>query len=90
MIAVFRNFRWPAQKFQVPSIDRSRQIIHLVAGIVDIVFCLDVIAGGPQEIDQGAAVGGAAAMTDVKAGPSGLALDILDLNRIVFAQRAFP
>ena len=87
VITIFRNFSRTAQEFQVPSIDRRRQIIHLVAGIIDIVFRLDVIPGCPQEIDQGTAIGGTAAMADMERSRR-IGADIFDLDRIVLTQRS--
>ena len=86
VIAVFRDFCRLAQQFQVAGIDGSGQVVHLVAGVVDVVFGLDVIARSPQEIDQGTAISGAAAVTDVER-PCRVGTDVFDLDRVFFAQR---
>ena len=88
VIAVFRDIRFPSQQLQVAGIDRGGQVVHLIACVVDVIFCLHVAAGGAQQVDEGAAVRCAAAVADVK-GTCRIGADIFDLYRVFFTQRRF-
>ena len=86
VIAVFRDFRRLAQEFQITGVDRRSQVVHLVAGIVDVIFSLDVIACSPQEVDQGTAISGTAAVADVER-PRRVGTDVFDLDRVFLPKR---
>ena len=52
MITVFRELHIHTKLFQITGIDRSSQIIDLIAGIIDIVFTGNIIAGRFQKIGK--------------------------------------
>ena len=66
VVAIFRKGRLLAQQFQVARVDRCREVVDLIARIVDVVFAVNRIAGRSQEIDEGAADRCAASVPDVQ------------------------
>jgi len=52
MITVFRELHIHTKLFQITGIDRSSQIIDLIAGIIDIVFTGNIIACRFQKIGK--------------------------------------
>ena len=81
VVAVFRELHSLSQELQIAGFHRSRQIVDLVAGVVDVEFFLDVVAGGAHQVGQGTAEGRAAAVSDMqragRVGADELNLDLL-------------
>ena len=61
-----------AADLHVAPIDGEGEDVHLPPGVIDVVFVVHVVAVGAQDVGQGRAVGGAAAVATCK-GPVGLA-----------------
>ena len=66
VVAVFRELHGLPQKLQITGFDGGRQVVDLVAGVVDVEFFLDVVAGGTHQVGQSTAEGRAAAVSDVQ------------------------
>ena len=79
MVAVFRERDLLAEQLEVARIDRAREIVHLIAGIVDVVLALDRIARCAQQVDECRAGCGAAAVADVQQARR-IGADVLDLD----------
>ena len=65
-IAVRRKSESLAAVLQIPQPGADRQDVHLAASIVDVVFALDAIAHGLQQIGNGGAVGSVPAVADMQ------------------------
>ena len=63
-----------AADLHVAPIDGEGEDVHLPSGVIDVVFVVHVVAVGAQDVGQGRAVGGAAAVADVQ-GPGGVGGD---------------
>ena len=83
MVAVLWERDLFAEQLEVARIDRAREVVHLVAGIVDVVLALDWIARCAQQVDECRAGCRAAAVADVQQARR-VGADVLDLDfRIV-------
>ena len=84
MIAIFGEFDFLAQEFQITGIDGTRQIIHLIASIIDVVFAFHRVTCRPQKVHKCRTCSSAAAMTDMQQ-PRGVGADVFHLNlRCIF------
>src|SRR5262245_26049533 len=45
-IPVYRKFRWHPQQLLISGVQRSPQILHLFARVIDVVFALDIETDG--------------------------------------------
>ena len=66
VVAVFGKDRLLAQQFQVARVDRCREVVDLIARVIDVVFAVNGIAGRSQKIDECAADRCAASVPDVQ------------------------
>ncbi len=76
-----------SEQFKIAGIDGFCEIVHLIAGVIDIIFALDVITGGAKNIDDSGTSRRASAVPDVQ--KSGwIRADVFNLNRdIVFSRQ---
>ena len=66
VVAIFRKGRLLAHQFQVACVDRCREVVDLIARVIDVVFALNGIASRSQKIDESAADRCAASVPDVQ------------------------
>ena len=66
LVAVGGKHHALATQFEVTQVDARCKDIHLAAGIVHIVFTMHLEADGGEQVGDGGAVGGTAAMTDMQ------------------------
>ena len=66
LVAIVREAHVDAAELVIAQPHRHRQDVHLPAGVVDVVLALYLVAGRFQQVGDGGAVGGAAAMADVQ------------------------
>ena len=78
VVSVLGEFDFFSQQFQIPGIDGTGQIVHLVAGVVDIVFLLHVIPRRLQQIGQSTAYRRAPSVSHVQR-TGGVGADIFQL-----------
>jgi len=79
VVAVLRERDLLAEQLEVARIDGAREVVHLVAGIVDVVLALDRIARCAQQVDESRAGSRAAAVADVQQARR-VGADVLDLD----------
>ena len=77
LIAIGGKLDILAQSFQVAGVYRSVEEVHLGAGVVNVVFAGDLVAGGLEDGGEDAAKDGAAGVADVD-GAGGVDADEFD------------
>ena len=76
-----------AERFAIAQERRAREHVDLGAGVVDVIFPDDVVAGEPQQAAQRVAEHRAPAMADMHR-PGGVGRDIFDIDLLGRAHRA--
>ncbi len=79
LVAIGRERYFFTTQFEVAQVDTGGEDIHLAAGIIDVVLTLDCIANRLQQISNGCAIGGTAAVSDMQ-WPGGVGRDKLYLD----------
>ena len=87
LVAVARKLDFLAAEFEVTQPGRGTENVHLPAGVVDVVLALHVVTDEGEQVCQGGALGGAAAVTDVQR-PGGIGGDEFHLNADTLADVA--
>ena len=88
-IEPFRNFADVfAERLAVAQECRAREHVDLRAGVVDVIFARDVVAGKSQQAAQRIAEHRAAAMADMHR-PGRIGRDVFDIDLGAVADRAF-
>ena len=82
MVSVLGEFDFFSQQFQIPGIDGTGQIVHLVASVVDIIFLLHVVPRRLQQIGQSTAYRRAPSVSHVQR-TGGIGADIFQLYLFV-------
>ena len=89
VVPVFREFAGDVEQFQVPGIHRQSQVVHLVAGIVDVILPGHIIPGGLHQIGKGTAHSRSPSMAHMER-TGGIGTDVLDLDLFAFFRRQIP
>ena len=62
VVPVLRELTGLSKQLQIPGVDGTGQVVHLVAGVIDIIFLFYVIACRFQQVRQGASYRGTPAV----------------------------
>ena len=82
VVSVFREFDFFSQQFQIPGVDRTGQVVHLVAGVIDIILLLHVVPCRLQQIGQSTAYRRAPSVSHMQR-TGGIGADIFQLYLFV-------
>ncbi len=84
-VAFGGHFGGAAEPLLVAGVERVAEVVHLAAGVVEIVLSGDVVAAGGHDIGERAAQDGAAPVPDVER-PGRVDADELDLHALAGAE----
>ena len=85
LVAVGRHLGRPAQELEVGRLDAGPELLDLVAGVVEVVLALDLVAGGGEQVGQGVAHRRQAGVADVQ-GAGRVGRDELDVDPLAVAE----
>ena len=66
VVAVLRHLGVPPETLLVAGVERAPEGVYLAAGVVEVILLLHAVAGGAEDVGQGAAQNGAAPVADVQ------------------------